>query len=76
MNISNIWILLNRTDALVTRQKLTNKLKQKNLWVDVSIPYDARVFEAELDGKAVSAGTAKTSISKLVSRILKNKSKD
>lgn len=70
MNVANIWIVINRAGSDSVVQKMTGKLKEKNIKVDLSVLNDTSIFDAELDGKPVISNKAQVAVNKLVHKLL------
>lgn len=61
IGIQRVWAILNKVNSETVSTKLLLELKQRDIKVIGSIPYDEAVFEACLEGRALSKSPGKLS---------------
>ena len=70
--IDNIWAVLNKVNSDDLALKLTNELARRGVAVAGSIPYDADIFEACLEGVPLAKGKTTGAVRKIVDFLLSN----
>jgi CO dehydrogenase maturation factor len=71
INIKVIRIILNKVNNSITADKLTEKLREKNLEPLIAVPSDEIIFNSELDGRPIDSAIAIEEISILADDLLK-----
>lgn len=72
IGIGNIGAVLNKIDSDDLALKLSHELAQRGVAVAGSIPYDAAIFEACLEGRPLVKGKTTEKVGKLVDFLLSN----
>lgn len=72
VGINKIWAVLNKTNSHDLALKLANELAKRGVAVAGSIPYDADIFEACLEGCPLVKGKATKEVGKIVDFLLSN----
>ncbi len=72
IGIDNIWAVLNKIDSDDLALKLSHELAKRGVAVAGSIPYDADIFEACLEGRPLAKGKTADEVGKLVDFLLSN----
>ena len=70
IGIKNIWVVINKVNSETIANRLTEKLKNINIPVSGHIKYNEVIFEAELEGDPIYAGTSSKELNNLVNLML------
>lgn len=70
LGIERVWAVLNKVNKPELASRLTTPLEQKGITVIGSIPHDADIFEACLEGRPLRKGTAQAEVKKITNFLL------
>jgi len=72
IGVGNIWAILNKTTSAKLASRLEAELSRSNIRVAGSIPYDAQIFQACLEGRAIRSSKATKELGNLLDILLKD----